>query len=145
MSDDVPDDVKARCAELTLGIHRQADAFETERERRKYHHDVLCLVLKELVRAEYVNQVKVGIEGSVDQARLAADLAYPPPKAAEIRPGETCAVCGTKMPACCADMVMGKPCPHFPPPKDEPDDDSYSPVPPKVVATYRGKLTKDEP
>lgn len=63
----------------------KADDIATyaERMRDQRHHDVLCIVLKELVRGD---QPQPGAEGSirlarVEVARAYADLAYPPPKA----------------------------------------------------------------
>lgn len=74
--------------------YRKADAFKREVEvreddlrtypercRAQRHHDVLCLVLKELV-VRTANQAPLTtFDELVDMARKAADLAYPPPKA----------------------------------------------------------------
>jgi hypothetical protein len=60
-------------------------AIADERARQQRHHDVLCLVLKELVR----QNGKPG-ECDIDKvtltmiARSYADLAYPPPKPGEV-------------------------------------------------------------
>lgn len=56
-----------------------------EGERRQFHHDVLCLVLKELVGDVLKERVLGGtlvesVPRYVELARLFADLAYPPPK-----------------------------------------------------------------
>lgn len=58
-----------------------ADRF-AERERAQRHHDVLCLVLRELV----VDRRELKLSGEMlsdclENARAVADLAYPPPKA----------------------------------------------------------------
>jgi|SRR5690349_10521653 len=66
-------------------LQREADVREDdvrqypERVRAQRHHDVLCLVLKELVQQR-------GVRGETSMAHIAeareyADLAYPPPKA----------------------------------------------------------------
>jgi len=57
-----------------------------EAERRRNHHDVLCLVLKEQWRAlmNSHTEKKIDVEATSkrfdDIAKHAADLAYPPPK-----------------------------------------------------------------
>ena len=56
------------------------EASYYERCRQQRHHDVLCLVLKELVARQDVRDAQIA-SGTVMQARLVADLAYPPPKA----------------------------------------------------------------
>lgn len=62
-----------------LRAHNCFEAGEMQRQER--HHDVLCLVLKELLRAHApVTDDRVYAACSRD-AQLLADLAYPPPKA----------------------------------------------------------------
>jgi hypothetical protein len=54
-----------------------------EKQRQERHHDVLCLVLKELVRRNAGTSgvfTPKDMEQSVAGAKLAADLAYPPPE-----------------------------------------------------------------
>lgn len=66
---------------------READIRENdlqtypERCRQQRHHDVLCLVLKELVRDDRARQLDMIPGPTVEAARKFADLAYPPPKA----------------------------------------------------------------
>lgn len=60
--------------------------FEIEQERAEFrrqerHHDVLCLVLKELVDGIPGKHPSTVIGEHVLIARAYADLAYPPPKA----------------------------------------------------------------
>jgi len=54
-----------------------------ERLRAQRHHDVLCLVLKESMRAvsSDVSKELMNVEDLLTVARNIADLAYPPPKA----------------------------------------------------------------
>lgn len=55
-----------------------------EGERRQFHHEVMCLVLKESFRAVCSRNSEVRPEDVADcvkGGRIAADLAYPPPKA----------------------------------------------------------------
>lgn len=61
---------------------REGDvATYPERMRAARHHEVLCLVLKELVRDDRVRQLDTLPGPTVAVARAFADLAYPPPKA----------------------------------------------------------------
>jgi hypothetical protein len=60
---------------------RLQDGIFVERQRMQRHHDVLCLVLKELVGTRMVS-----LESTPDREHVlylskeVADLAYPPPK-----------------------------------------------------------------
>jgi hypothetical protein len=57
-------------------------AFDPELLRQARHHDVLCLVLRELYRSmPYDAAITTVIEVNMNIANRAADLAYPPPKA----------------------------------------------------------------
>jgi hypothetical protein len=63
---------------------RLQDGIFQERQRMQRHHDVLCLVLKELMRGNSPwpdNKRVSNFVEAVQMAEYAADLAYPPPKA----------------------------------------------------------------
>lgn len=62
---------------------REGDvATYPERCRQQRHHDVLCLMLKEITSANAASGC-MNVNGDVvfQQAKAMADLAYPPPKA----------------------------------------------------------------
>jgi hypothetical protein len=69
---------------------------EREAERRRNHHEVMCLVLKDLLKTDFSDTRTFGKVDDVAQyhmklARLYADLAYPPPSAApEMTTREVC-------------------------------------------------------
>lgn len=69
-----------------------------DQERRLNHHEVRCIVLKEVVRWTGVHRMQERLAWTemaaehVKVANLYADLAYPPPSAA--KPSEACSVCG---------------------------------------------------
>lgn len=68
-------------AGVSLKVARKI-AEELVRLRSRAHHEVLCLVLKELSRARYAGKLTGMLMGDcIADAREAADLAYPPPKA----------------------------------------------------------------
>lgn len=74
-------------AGVSLKVARKI-AEELVRLRSRAHHEVLCLVLKELVSSNCMRKqpngggwVYIDANELVRSARLAADLAYPPPKA----------------------------------------------------------------
>lgn len=57
---------------------------EIESRRQSRHHDVLCLVIKESFRAVCARNTQVtpkDVAECVKGGQIAADLAYPPPKA----------------------------------------------------------------
>lgn len=58
-----------------------SDCF-AERERAQRHHEVLCIMLKEITRANAAAGC-MNVNGDIvfQQAKAMADLAYPPPKA----------------------------------------------------------------
>lgn len=66
---------------------RECDlATYPERCRQQRHHDVLCIVLKEIVCTHLVSTSTVDAMNNASAAhimlaKLYADLAYPPPKA----------------------------------------------------------------
>lgn len=80
------DELEKRVAALEVEHACAIDELATradERERRRRHHDVLCLVLKELLLERIKDPTTDILDGKalVNDARNIADLAYPPPKA----------------------------------------------------------------
>jgi hypothetical protein len=79
------DEEVARLSRALEGANRGA-----EKQRQERHHDVLCLVLKEMLRAETARRLAGNpplnanfddtMAGLVEIAERLADLAYPPPK-----------------------------------------------------------------
>lgn len=66
--------------EYESSISERRAAVILEGERRQFHHDVLCLALKECMNQIYVSRDDELVE-SVNRSRRVADLAYPPPNA----------------------------------------------------------------
>lgn len=70
--------------EAELACFQDEDRARQRDETGKLrHHDVLCLVLKELVEnysRDIANPDRESVRVHVDLARHSADLAYPPPK-----------------------------------------------------------------
>lgn len=58
----------------------ESDRLHYEELRAARHHEVLCLVLKELVSVRVNNERVWNSSEVVTIARDVADLAYPPPK-----------------------------------------------------------------
>jgi hypothetical protein len=64
-------------------LQRRVGGYESdaERIRAQRHHEVLCLVLKELVGSDGTDAMLPShAVDFVQTARIYADLAYPPPK-----------------------------------------------------------------
>lgn len=66
-----------------LAAYQKQPRLDAEAERRRNHHEVMCLVLKEAYRARYTGHVEGDAVEIHADARYAADLAYPPPKSGD--------------------------------------------------------------
>lgn len=73
---------KADTAARSQEVYEKDFAGYPERCRAQRHHDVLCIMLKEITRANAAaGCMNVNSDIVFQQAKAMADLAYPPPKA----------------------------------------------------------------